>query len=94
MKLQRPRAIDAFKADTGAMVDQFLTRKSTLPNCLTTLADALTKVKPKLRPSEFPYLTDIAIANNARVMREADRRERDRIGACERRRKSKLSNRT
>jgi len=54
MKLPHLSAIDKFKADTGATVDQFLTRKITLPNCLTTLADALTKVKPKLQPLKFP----------------------------------------
>jgi len=79
--------MDKFKIDTGATVDQFLARKITLPNCLTVLADALTKVKPKLRPSEFLAVTDIVIANNARVMREERRREHARQAARERSRK-------
>ena len=77
MKLPRLSAIGKFKADTGATVDQYLARKITLPNCLDTLADALTKVKPKLERSEYPAFADIVIANNARVMGEAVRRERD-----------------
>jgi hypothetical protein len=42
MKLPRLSAMDSFKADTGATLDEFLARKITLPDCLTALADALT----------------------------------------------------
>ena len=90
MKLPRLSAIGKFKADTGATIDLFLARKITLPDCLDTLADALTKVKPKLERSEFPAFTDIVIANNARVMREAEKRERNRMASREYYRKSKL----
>ena len=90
MKLPSLSAIGKFKADTGATVDQFLARKITLPDCLTKLADALTKVKPKLERSEFPAFTDIVIANNAKVMREAEKRERNRLASREYYRKSKL----
>ena len=78
--------MDSFKSDTGATVDQFHARKITLPDCLT----ALTKVKPKLERSEVPAFTDIVIANNARVMREAEKRERNRMASREYHRKSKL----
>ena len=87
MKLPRLSAMDRFKVDAGATIDQFLARKITLPNCLTALADALTQVKPKLQPSEFPALTDIVIANNARVMGEERRREHARQAARESSRK-------
>ena len=82
--------MDSFKSDTGATVDQFHARKITLPDCLTALADALTKVKPKLKKSEVPAFTDIVIANNARVMREAEKRERNRMASHEYYCKSKL----
>jgi hypothetical protein len=88
--MELPSAIDAFKTDTKSTINQFLAGKITLSNCLTALAEAFTIAKPKLQPSEFPALTDVVIANNARVMGEDRRRERDRIGARERRRKSKL----
>ena len=88
--MELPSAINAFRTDTKSTIDQFLARKITLPNCFSALADAFTIAKPKLQPCEFPALTDIVISNNARVMGEDRRRERDRIGARERRRKSKL----
>ena len=84
MKLPRLSAMDKFKIDTGATIDQFFARKIILPECFTALADALSKVKPKLRPSEFLALTDIVIANNARVMGEERRREHARQAARER----------
>ena len=81
-----------FKADTRSAINQFRATKITLPECLTALADALMMVKPKLGPSEFLALGDIVVANNARVMGEVASRERDRLAARERRRKSKLLN--
>jgi len=81
-----------FKADTRSAINQFRARKITLPECLTALADALMMVKPKLGPFEFLALGDMVVANNARVMGEAASRERDRLAARERRRKSKLLN--
>jgi len=87
MKLPHLTAMDKFKIDTGATTDQFLARKITLPNCLTALADTLTKVKPKLRPTEFLAVTDIVIVNNARVMAEERRREHARQASRERSRK-------
>ena len=87
--MPRLSAIGKFNADTGVTIDQFFARKKTLPDCLTALADALIKVKPKLRPSEFLALGDIVMANNAMVMKEAEKRERNRRASHEYYRKSK-----
>ena len=87
MKLPCLSALDKFKVDSRATIDQFLAREITLPNCLTAMADALTKVKPELRPPDFFALTDIVIANNARVMAEERRREHARQAARVRSRK-------
>jgi hypothetical protein len=89
VKLPRLSPIGKFKADTGATVDQFLARKITLPDCLTALADALTRIKAEVSREEFPAITDIVIANNAKVMREAEKRERNRKASREYYRNSK-----
>jgi hypothetical protein len=94
VKLPHPNSIDAFRADTGFVVDQFLTSKITLPDCLNALADAFTKVKLKLERSELPALTGVVMANNARVMTEAEKRERNRRVSREYYRKSKTKNQT
>ena len=69
--------------------DQFLAGKIILPDCLTELADALTKIRPEVSRADLPTLTDIVIANNAKVMREAEKRERNRRASHEYYRKSK-----
>jgi hypothetical protein len=85
-------ALDGFKAETKALVDQYLTRKIEFSDCQILLGYAFTKTKLKVGPSEHPALTEIVITNNARVMREAQRRERALAAARERYRNKKYAN--
>ena len=75
-------ALDAFKAETKAFVDQYLTHKIKFPDCQILLAYAFTKAKRELGHSEYPALTDIVIANHARwklLLRERDAGRDDKI---------------
>jgi hypothetical protein len=80
-----PSAMEAYKKRTHEVVDRFLRRELSFPECIAALDAALMKLLRKLDTEELPALRAVMLASNARIMKEMERRERKRIKQRERR---------
>jgi hypothetical protein len=81
--------MEAYKKRTQELVDLFRRRELSFPECIAALDAALMKLLRKLDAEELPALRAVMLANNTRIMKEMERRERKRMDQRERR-QSKL----
>jgi hypothetical protein len=70
--------VEVYKSETHEVLERFLGRSFTFPECITALDAALAADIPKLRPSQLPELRVVMLSNNERVMKEMGKRERAR----------------
>jgi hypothetical protein len=82
--------MEAYKKQTQKVVERFLNRKLTFPECISALDAALARFIRRMAQEELPALRAVLLANNEKVMREMEKRERNRLRLRERYRQSKL----
>jgi hypothetical protein len=70
--------MEVYKSETREVVNRFLRRRLSFPDCIAALDAALAGVLPRLQPSELPALREMVLANNEIVMKEMERREQSR----------------
>ena len=70
--------MEVYKSETREVLNRFLRRRLSFPDCIAALDAALAGVLPRLQPSELPALREVMLANNEVVMEEMERRERSR----------------
>lgn len=68
--------MDAYKRATKRVVNRFLRRGISFPECIHALDAALAKAIPRLKPEELPDLRAVLLANNGLVMKEMQMRAR------------------
>ena len=66
--------MDVYKSETEQVVNRFLQRELSFPNCISALDAALGRLVPRLHPDEFDALRVVMLANNEAVMNEMARR--------------------
>jgi hypothetical protein len=66
--------MEVYKSETREVLDRFLARRLSFPDCIAALDAALAGLLPRLRPKELPALRELMLANNAIVMKEMERR--------------------
>ena len=66
--------MEVYKGETREVLRRFLSRRLSFPDCIAALDAALAGLLPRLRPEELPALRELALANNAIVMKEMERR--------------------
>ena len=67
--------MDAYKRATKRVVNNFLRRAISFPECIHALDAALAKSIPRLKPEELPELRAWMLTNNGIVMKEMQQRE-------------------
>ena len=67
--------MEAYKRATKRVVNSFLRREISFPECIHTLDAALAKSIPRLKPEELPELRAWMLTNNGIVMKEMQQRE-------------------
>jgi hypothetical protein len=82
--------MEAYKKQTQKVVERFLNRKLTFPECISAQDAALARFIRRMRQEELPALRVVLLANNEKVMKEMEKRERNRLRLRERYRQSKL----
>jgi hypothetical protein len=66
--------MEIYKRETRDLVNRFLLRQLSFPDCISALDSALAGLIPRLRPEDLPALREVIMANNERVMKEMERR--------------------
>jgi hypothetical protein len=70
--------VEVYKSETHEVLKRFLHHSFTFPECISALESALAALIPDLKPSQVPELRAVMLANNDRVMKEMEKRERQR----------------
>jgi len=66
--------MEVYKSETREVLDRFLSRRLSFPDCIAALDAALAGLLPRLRPDELPALRELMLGNNAILMQEMERR--------------------
>ena len=66
--------MELYKQETRKLINRFLLRQLSFPECISALDSALAELIPRLRPEDLPTLREVMLANNERVMKEMARR--------------------
>jgi hypothetical protein len=66
--------METYERETQAVIDRFLRRKLSFPECIAALDAALAAFIPTLQGGEITRLRVVMLANNAVVMKEMERR--------------------
>jgi hypothetical protein len=82
--------MEVYRKQTQKILKRFLEREIAFPECVAALDHALAKLIPKMRAEDLPSIRAVVLANNETVMKEMEKRERDRATRRENYRKSKL----
>ena len=85
--------MEAYKSETHEVLKRFLYHSFTFPECIAALDSALATLIPHLKHSQLPELRAVMLANNDRVMKEMEKRERQRKKANPRARASMAAKR-
>lgn len=72
--------MEVYKSETKEVLNRFLGRRLSFPDCIAALDAALAGLLPRLRPEELPALRELMLANNAIVMKEMERRGQRKKG--------------
>ena len=70
--------MEVYKSETKEVLHRFLGHRLKFPECIAALDAALAGRIPKLTPEQLPELRTVMLANNERVMKEMEKRERVR----------------
>ncbi len=70
--------MQVYKSETQEVLNRFMHHRLKFPDCIAAMDAALAGLIPKLNPEQLPELRAIMLANNERVMKEMERRERVR----------------
>jgi hypothetical protein len=70
--------MELYKQETRKLINRFLLRQLSFPECISALDSALAELIPRLRPEDLPALREVMLANNERVMKEMARRGQPR----------------
>jgi len=66
--------VKQYKSETKGVVNRFLLRQLSFPNCIAALDAALARLIPRLDPEDLDELRSVMLANNEKVMKEMERR--------------------
>jgi hypothetical protein len=66
--------MEAYRSETREVVERFLRRRISFPECISALDAALARFVPRLTDEKLPALRALMFANNQRVMEEMERR--------------------
>jgi hypothetical protein len=66
--------MDVYERETQEVINRFLERRLSFPECIAALDAALAGLIPTLSGEEIPRLRTILLANNETVMKEMARR--------------------
>jgi hypothetical protein len=66
--------MEAYEHKTRDIIELFLSRRISLPQCTAALDAALAALIPTLRSEHIPRLRDVLLANNDIVLKEMERR--------------------
>jgi hypothetical protein len=66
--------VEAYERRTREVIELFLNRSVSFPECIEALDAALGKLITKVKGKEFLTVTALAMANNETVMKEMERR--------------------
>ena len=69
-------AVDTYRRETRKVIDRFLERGLSFPECIAALDAALADFIPRMPPDQLPALRALMLANNEIVMKEMERRAR------------------
>jgi hypothetical protein len=70
--------MEAYKKQTEKAVRRFLHHEITFPECISALDGAFARLIRRLTRDQIAPLRAVMLANNERVMKEMERRERTR----------------
>lgn len=70
--------MEVYKSEVDEILHRFLGHRLRFPDCIAALDAALAGLIPNLTPEQLPELRAVMLANNARVMKEMEKRERVR----------------
>jgi hypothetical protein len=70
--------MEVYRKQTQKILKRFLNREIAFPECVAALDHALAMYLPKTPAEELPSLRAILLANNETVMKEMERREKQR----------------
>jgi hypothetical protein len=74
LHVNRCRVVKQYKSETKGVVNRFLLRQLSFPNCIAALDAALARLVPRLRSEDLDELRSVMLANNEKVMKEMERR--------------------
>ena len=60
--------MEIYKRETRDLVNRFLLRQLSFPDCISALDSALAGLIPRLRPEDLPALREVIMANNESVL--------------------------
>jgi hypothetical protein len=66
--------VEAYERETSEVVNRFLRRELSFPNCIAALDAALAAFMPKLTSEQITRLRIVMLANNEIVTKELERR--------------------
>ena len=66
--------MEVYKRETSDLINRFLLRRLSFPDCISALDSALAGLIPRLHPEDLPLLREVMLTNNERVMKEMERR--------------------
>ena len=70
--------MEVYKSETKEVLHGFLCHRLKFPECIAALDAALAGLIPKLTPEQLPEFRAVMLANNARVMKDMEKRDRAR----------------
>jgi hypothetical protein len=70
--------MEIYRKQTQKTLKSFLGRAITFPECIAALDHALARRIQTLLPEELPNLRAVMLANNETVMKEMEKREKQR----------------
>ena len=70
--------MEVYRKQTQKILKRFLDREIAFPECISALNHALVRFIPKMRAEELPSLRAVMLANNETVMKEMEKREKQR----------------
>ena len=66
--------MEAYKSETQTIIERFLFRQITFPECISALDTALTNLIPRLKGEHIASLRAHILDNNTLIMQEMERR--------------------
>jgi len=68
--------VEVYKRETRKIINRFLDRRLSFPDCIAALEAALADVIPRMKDTQVPEMRALMLSNNDIVMKEMERRGR------------------